>query len=378
MLLPFYYKSVVILDRAEIDFETCQGSPDDNDLRDYFNRLYEDDLVSWDDYESLKRTVIDDNDCYEATDAMMFDKGYEEYYPPVDFDSHGGQLYSIKVYGGTNSGVDYLYTEPDGDVQVVATHNNARAQWRLYPRKFGTFELKPNPESSDLQEDKNYLGTSSNGSVSMYSSNFGNGRQLWRLRKLPGTDNVYNIMIAGGTEVDEIYLSSNNNGDVNLANKDDGSGRRQWIIELLDETFIPTQHLTNLASKKPALQSSTSSGKEADEAVDRDTSSNSYTATEEGTDNWWQVHLLDTFKIKQIKVYNRTDGGADRLDGFRITIFNESGDEVWNYTNPPGTPPHETIVEVGNDVSGSIVRVMSGVGSTDKLNLAEVMVMGYD
>lgn len=368
----------IILDRAEIDFETCDGSPADNDLRDYFKKLYEDDLVSWDDFESVKRTVVDDNDCYEGTDAMMFDKGYEEYYPPVNFDSHDGQLYSVKVYDGTDSGKDYLYTERNGDVKLVSTHDNARAQWRLYPRQFGSFEFKPNPESSDLEEDENYLASSRTGAVSMSSSNYGNGRQLWRFRKLPGTDNVYNIMIAGGTEVDEQYLSTNTGGNPELANKDGDSGRQQWIIELLDETFVPTQHLTNIASKKPALQSSTSSGKDADEAVDRDTASNSYTATEEGSDNWWQVHLLDMFEIKQIKVYNRTDSGATRLDGFRITIFNESGDEVWNYTNPPGTPPHETIVEVGNGISGSVVKVSSAVGSTEKLNLAEVMVMGYD
>jgi len=369
----------VILDRAEIDFEACQGSGENNDLRDHYKKLYEDGHASWDEYEAVKKTVVDNSRCYEGVDAMMFDKGYDEYYRPVDLNSNDGQLYSIKAYDGTDSGKDYLYTEANGDVKLVSSYSDEKAQWRLYPRKFGTFQLMPNPESNNLEDDENFLYSSKSGSVSMSSSDEGTGRQRWRLRKLSGTDNVYNIMIAGGTEVDEKYLGTTRAGNPELQNKDDHSGRQRWVIELLEETFVRTQHLSNLASKKPAHQSSTaSSTREADVAVDRSTSSSSYSSTNEGDNNWWQVHLLDSHEIKQIKVYNRSGSDADRLDGFRLTIYNETGDEVWNYTNPPGTPPSETIVEVGDGIFGSVVKVSQAIGSTEKLQLSEVMVMGYD
>uniref|UniRef100_A0AAQ5XJ71 Fucolectin tachylectin-4 pentraxin-1 domain-containing protein n=1 Tax=Amphiprion ocellaris TaxID=80972 RepID=A0AAQ5XJ71_AMPOC len=85
--------------------------------------------------------------------------------------------------------------------------------------------------------------------------------------------------------------------------------------------------LPNVALKGEATQSSTLSGAAASKAIDG--RRNSYYSdwfcshTAEGqTDPWWRLDLRQTFVIVSIKVTNRGDCCAERLDGAEIRVGN--------------------------------------------------------
>lgn len=95
--------------------------------------------------------------------------------------------------------------------------------------------------------------------------------------------------------------------------------------------------LPNVALKGVASQSSARRFPDASKAIDgrRDSFYNnghcSHTAWER-TDPWWQVDLRRTFIVTSVKVTNRGDCCAERLDGAEIRIGNMSEN---NATNNP-------------------------------------------
>lgn len=228
------------LDRAEIEFNACQGAGKNNDLEAFYQRLYNEGRASWDDREKLRRTIVGDENCHTGTDSMVFDaQGFEEYYPPIGLNSDEGQLYSIRIYDGTDEGKDYLYTDTSGDVSLVDSAENDRAKWRLIPKndEGSLFNLRPNPENEDLPSHLTYLKADYNGNVHMTDIDAKKGNELWSFHKYPGTENVYNIFIGGNTRLEDRYLSTNPAGNPDLYHKDDASGRQRWVVELLDDTF---------------------------------------------------------------------------------------------------------------------------------------------
>jgi len=228
------------LDRAEIDFNACNGAGRNNDLEAFYQRLYNEGRASWDDREKLRRTIVGEENCHTGTDSMMFDtQGAEEYYPSVGLDSNNGELYSIKIYDGTNEGKYYLYTDTSGDVSLVEeAAESDRAKWRLIPKndEGSLFNLRPTPDA-DLPSYLTYLKSDYNGNVHMTDVDAKKGNELWSLHKYPGTDNVYNIFIGGNTRLEDRYLSTTVDGNPDLYHKDDASGRQRWVIELLEDTF---------------------------------------------------------------------------------------------------------------------------------------------
>ena len=143
-------------------------------------------------------------------------------------------------------------------------------------------------------------------------------------------------------------------------------------------TLAPTRSPVNIAVSKPTEQSSISSGGVSSRAVDGNISGlygeNSVTHTANGPGNWWKVHLEESYNIFEIKVYNREDCCASRLDGFSVHIY-LFGEEVWSFQNPPGTPPYENILEIPGGMFGDEVKVKLPNTSNNVLSLAEVMVM---
>lgn len=160
------------LDRAEIDFNACRN----NDLRTHYHDLKQDDHATLEEDWLLERTLVGRNRCNAGTNAMMFDKGFDEYYPNVGFTDANGELYSIKVYSGTNSGMSYLHTTEGGSLQLQATDTDDKSRWRIvHAQDDNMYNIRPKPNAAGLTRDKQYVGTDDRGRTSMKNTNSGSG-----------------------------------------------------------------------------------------------------------------------------------------------------------------------------------------------------------
>ena len=89
----------------------------------------------------------------------------------------------------------------------------------------------------------------------------------------------------------------------------------------------------NIASHKPASQSSIAYGGEASRAVDgnRDNAWNhrSVTHTDFQDHSWWKVDLEKEESVGIVRIYNRGDGDvANRLSNFDVILLDKDGNEV--------------------------------------------------
>ena len=89
----------------------------------------------------------------------------------------------------------------------------------------------------------------------------------------------------------------------------------------------------NIASHKPASQSSIAYGGEASRAVDgnRDNAWNhrSVTHTDFQDHSWWKVDLEKEEAVGTVRIYNRGDGDvANRLSNFDVILLDKDGNEV--------------------------------------------------
>ena len=97
----------------------------------------------------------------------------------------------------------------------------------------------------------------------------------------------------------------------------------------------------NFCIGKSATQSSTYSSGKAENAIDGDTTAefnfdypdlNTVTSTTSEFEPWWQVDLMNTYKIEEIKIFKRMDGYSGRLLDFNLEIIAENGSVVWKRT----------------------------------------------
>nr|XP_024002669.1 fucolectin-4-like [Salvelinus alpinus] len=88
---------------------------------------------------------------------------------------------------------------------------------------------------------------------------------------------------------------------------------------------VTCEHL-NVALKGVASQSSPNGYGNAHNAVDGNRESNyhkrSCTHTEQETNPWWRVDLLDLYRVTAVSITNRGDVVPERLDGAEIRIGN--------------------------------------------------------
>jgi len=89
-----------------------------------------------------------------------------------------------------------------------------------------------------------------------------------------------------------------------------------------------------------------------------------------GNDPWWQVDLDNTYSIKNIVIWNRTDGFAERLNDAIVEILDENDLVIYSYNI--GTAGRKNTIDVPF-VSGQKVRVRKE-GISIKINIAEVQV----
>ncbi len=85
-----------------------------------------------------------------------------------------------------------------------------------------------------------------------------------------------------------------------------------------------------------------------------------FTTTTNSPQPWWQVDIMDNYKINQIVLFNRTDA-ASRIGNFRVSVWDgdpeSSGTEVWgkDYSYSAGDLPAGGSLSInGNVTSGSI------------------------
>ena len=144
---------------------------------------------------------------------------------------------------------------------------------------------------------------------------------------------------------------------------------------------------TNLAFGKPATQSGTQLGADADRAVDGNTNGNFWNANSVSLTNWvgnawWEVDLQNVSQIDEINLWNRTDCCENLFADFYIfvsntpftstnlnTTLNQSGVSSYLISGEAGYPTTQAI-----NASGRYVRVQ--LTGTSYLAIAEVEVIG--
>eukprot|EP00063_Salmo_salar_P037125 XP_014011960.1 PREDICTED: uncharacterized protein LOC106577981 [Salmo salar] len=121
----------------------------------------------------------------------------------------------------------------------------------------------------------------------------------------------------------------------------------------------------NVALKEVATQSSLYGDGQAHNAVDGNRESNyhkrSCTHTEQETNPWWRVDLLDVTRVTAVTITNRGDSGAERLDGAEIRIGNSLKNN--GISNPrcvviTHIPAGETYIFQCNEMEGRYVVVV--------------------
>uniref|UniRef100_A0A3Q3FFB4 Fucolectin tachylectin-4 pentraxin-1 domain-containing protein n=1 Tax=Labrus bergylta TaxID=56723 RepID=A0A3Q3FFB4_9LABR len=100
-------------------------------------------------------------------------------------------------------------------------------------------------------------------------------------------------------------------------------------VEVFPSDYADGNHVPNLALRGKAFQSSTASGSSsASKAIDGRRDSTYYkgfcTHTLEETNPWWRLDLRETHAVTSVKVTNRGDCCAQRLDGAEIRIGNSA------------------------------------------------------
>ncbi|XP_071234236.1 uncharacterized protein [Salvelinus alpinus] len=138
----------------------------------------------------------------------------------------------------------------------------------------------------------------------------------------------------------------------------------------------------NVALKGVATQSSLHGDGQANNAIDGNRESDYFkvhcTHTEQETNPWWRVDLLDVYRVTAVTITNRGDCCSERLDGAEIRIGNSLDENGIN--NPrcvviPNIPAGETYTFQCNEMEGRYVVVVIP-GQNKVLTLCELEVYG--
>ncbi len=172
---------------------------------------------------------------------------------------------------------------------------------------------------------------------------------------------LYPLVAQLATKVPENLIKGNGNQKAN--------GLARYVrIELPGEqrtlTLAEVEVISgdeNIARRGTAKQSSTSHGGSADRAIDGDSNpayaAGKQTHTAESSKNpWWELDLQSTFAIDKIRIFNRQESFAGRLEGFSLSVLDENRQPLFQKTEIPAP---ETSVEIDTglaDVATTIRR----------------------
>lgn len=148
-----------------------------------------------------------------------------------------------------------------------------------------------------------------------------------------------------------------------------------FVCALFSSFMLNAQE--NIALGKTAIQSSDFGGlaqNAVDGNTDGDYSGSSITHTNNDPGAWWQVDLGSVYDINGVKLYNRTDCCAERLNNFTILVsetpFTDNTGGTAFVTNEPYID--QAIRSFRGNAKGRYVRVF--LKDTGYLSLAEVEV----
>jgi len=65
------------LEKAKLNFNACNGNPNNNNLESFYRRLYNEGRATHEEFMVLKETVVGDNQCDEAIEKSIIDAGFE-------------------------------------------------------------------------------------------------------------------------------------------------------------------------------------------------------------------------------------------------------------------------------------------------------------
>ena len=136
--------------------------------------------------------------------------------------------------------------------------------------------------------------------------------------------------------------------------------------------------VVNLASGKPASQSSTYASADASRAVDGNTDGNWFNGSVSHTNNdagaWWQVDLGNgqavEYPIESVSIWNRTDAAPERLANYVVKVYDKNDVLTWTSPTQAEIAGLPTMVAVGQ--TGRTLRIQ--LLGTNYLGLAEVEV----
>ncbi len=134
----------------------------------------------------------------------------------------------------------------------------------------------------------------------------------------------------------------------------------------------------NLATNGIATQSSTAFQGEARLAIDGNTDGDfekakSTTHTEVSQDDpWWELDLKSAQPVNRIVVWNRTDGAAERLAGFRIALLDEKREKIWE--QPPVAKAPSPSAEFRPD-GGRPIRFVAAVADHAEKDFGAALVL---
>jgi hypothetical protein len=117
----------------------------------------------------------------------------------------------------------------------------------------------------------------------------------------------------------------------------------------------------NIARNGKAKQSSTSNGGAASRAIDGrtdgDYGSGTLTHSREDSDHpWWEVDLGSEQPIESVNIWNRREGElGKRLDGFTLTLLDDSRHEVFSKSGQPA-PAVNVSYKISHDAQSEIDR----------------------
>uniref|UniRef100_A0A8C7DQD7 Fucolectin tachylectin-4 pentraxin-1 domain-containing protein n=1 Tax=Oncorhynchus kisutch TaxID=8019 RepID=A0A8C7DQD7_ONCKI len=176
-------------------------------------------------------------------------------------------------------------------------------------------------------------------------------------------------------------------GETNTFQCNEMDGRYVVVVIYVRKEYLTLCELevygtpaVNVALKGVASQSSLNGYGNAHNAIDGNRESNydkrSCTHTEQETNPWWRVDLLDVTRVTAVSITNRGDGVPERLDGAEIRIGNSLENNGIN--NPrcdviSNIPAGKTYTFQCNAMEGRYVVVVIP-GRSEWLTLCEVEV----
>jgi outer membrane protein assembly factor BamB len=142
--------------------------------------------------------------------------------------------HNLQVLRGLSSNRSLLSCTADGAVNLWITDDGSGRQKWNFTYVQGSQEQFNIIVSGGTNPGKMYLSCNDDGTVvDLWSTDDGSGRQRWRLVPIGGSQicNYFNIIVIGGVNSRRDYLSCTPDGSVDLWSSDDGSGRQRWQVQ---------------------------------------------------------------------------------------------------------------------------------------------------